>query len=100
MNRFLPLFLHAVVAGWLAAGRAAGAAAVEGSNGSAPAGPGSDGTSQGGVSSQAVIESWGWVLAEQHDLRGIELSGEELSRFLRGFSNNVTGQPPGCGLRS
>jgi len=44
-------------------------------------------------SDQQIIRSWGWMLAQQKDLAGIEISPTELTTFLKGFSVGLGNEP-------
>jgi len=40
-----------------------------------------------------VIEAWGWVMAQDRNVAGIEISAPELATLLRGFAANARGRP-------
>ncbi len=42
---------------------------------------------------QQILETWGWVMAQQQDVAGIEITKPELAVFLKGFSDNLSGRP-------
>ena len=46
-----------------------------------------------------ILETWGWLIAQQQDLAGIQLSEKERSVFLHGFSRNTRGLPAPCDMR-
>ena len=46
-----------------------------------------------------IIETWGWIIARQKDVAGIEISDAELAAFVKGFSANLSGQPAPYDLR-
>ena len=39
------------------------------------------------------IETWGWIIAQEHKVAGIEIKETEIRDFLKGFSAGVKGQP-------
>jgi len=41
-----------------------------------------------------ILQTWGWIIAHQKDIAGIEISPAELAIFLKGFSANLKNQPP------
>ncbi len=55
----------------------------------APAAP----TSAPAFSDRQVLESWGWIIAREKNIAGIEISPAELAAFLKGFSANLNGRP-------
>jgi FKBP-type peptidyl-prolyl cis-trans isomerase len=40
-----------------------------------------------------IIQSWGWLIAREKGLAGIEINAEEISRFLTGFADGVSHRP-------
>jgi peptidylprolyl isomerase len=42
---------------------------------------------------QQIVETWGWIIAQNQKVAGIEIKEGELSGFLKGFSAGVRGQP-------
>ena len=40
-----------------------------------------------------IIETWGWILAREKDVAGIEISEAELDIFLKGFNAGLKGRP-------
>ncbi len=48
----------------------------------------------GGFAERAVIETWGWHVAQQEGVAGIEISKAELAAFTKGFSASVRGESP------
>ena len=46
-----------------------------------------------------IIESWGWIIAQEKNLAGIEISGAERQLFLKGFSEGVKNEPAPCDLQ-
>jgi hypothetical protein len=46
-----------------------------------------------------IIETWGWIIAREKNLAGIEISPAELAAFSHGFSANVHGRPAPCNLQ-
>jgi len=47
---------------------------------------------------QQICEAWGWIVAHEKDVAGIEISEAELAVFLKGFAANLKNQPPPCDL--
>jgi len=43
--------------------------------------------------SREIIETWGWIIAQEKQVANIEISPHELSVFLKGFSDNLKGRP-------
>ncbi len=46
----------------------------------------------GGFTERAVLETWGWHVAQQEGVAGIEISKAELATFTKGFTTSVRGQ--------
>jgi FKBP-type peptidyl-prolyl cis-trans isomerase len=46
-----------------------------------------------------IIETWGWTIAREKGVAGIEISKTELATFLKGFDANLNREPPPCNLR-
>jgi FKBP-type peptidyl-prolyl cis-trans isomerase len=42
---------------------------------------------------QQIIETWGWVMARNQNVAGIEISNPELAALLQGFAANAKGRP-------
>jgi FKBP-type peptidyl-prolyl cis-trans isomerase len=47
-----------------------------------------------------VIETWGWMLAQQQGVAGVELGEADRALFLKGFAANLKAAPPPCDLRA
>ena len=54
-----------------------------------PAGP----PPASGFTDRQLIGSWGWIIAREKNLAGIEISPAELAAFLKGFADNLNGRP-------
>jgi FKBP-type peptidyl-prolyl cis-trans isomerase len=52
-----------------------------------------------GFTSLQLIETWGWVIAQEKGLAGIEISQAEISIFLKGLVANLNNGPAPCDLR-
>lgn len=52
--------------------------------------------SDNSYSSRQIMESWGWLAAQQQNLAGIDIRASELSDFLEGFSVGFKNQPSPC----
>ena len=46
-----------------------------------------------------ILEAWGWIIAQEKEISGIEINETELSIFLKGFAANLKSQPAPCDLR-
>ena len=46
-----------------------------------------------------IIETWGWMIAQDNGVAGVGISRTELSIFLRGFAANLRNDPPPGNLR-
>jgi FKBP-type peptidyl-prolyl cis-trans isomerase len=46
-----------------------------------------------------IIETWGWAIAQQQDVAGIEINKAELAALVKGFSANLSGRPAPYDLR-
>src|SRR5690242_5120846 len=46
-----------------------------------------------------IIETWGWAIARQQDVAGIEINETELAALVKGFSANLSGRPAPYDLR-
>jgi len=53
-----------------------------------------------GVSHNQIIADWGWVLAQEKKLNGVELSDSELALFIQGFREGAAGEPANTNFRS
>jgi FKBP-type peptidyl-prolyl cis-trans isomerase len=51
-----------------------------------------------GFTDQQLIETWGWIVAQQEDIAGIKINRSELASWLKGFSAGVHGQASPCDL--
>lgn len=51
------------------------------------------------ATNRQVIEAWGWIIAHNKNVAGIEINETELAAFLRGFLANARGQPAPQDLR-
>ncbi len=51
-----------------------------------------------GFTDQQLIETWGWIVAQQEGIAGIEINRSELASWLKGFSAGVHGQASPCDL--
>ena len=51
-----------------------------------------------GFTDQQLIETWGWIVAQQEDIAGIMINRSELASWLKGFSAGVHGQTSPCDL--
>jgi FKBP-type peptidyl-prolyl cis-trans isomerase/Tfp pilus assembly protein PilF len=51
-----------------------------------------------GFTDRELIESWGWIVAQQENLAGIEISPSERTSFLQGFSSSIHGRSSPCDL--
>ena len=49
-----------------------------------------------GFTDRQIIESWGWIIAREKNLAGIEISEAEREVFLKGFSAGIKNQPVPC----
>jgi FKBP-type peptidyl-prolyl cis-trans isomerase len=50
-------------------------------------------------SPRQINESWGWMIAQEKHLAGIDISADEISTFLKGFTDNIDSRPAPCDLR-
>jgi FKBP-type peptidyl-prolyl cis-trans isomerase len=46
-----------------------------------------------------IIETWGWMIAQDKGVAGIEISQAELATFLSGFAANLRNDPLPCDMR-
>lgn len=51
-----------------------------------------------GFTDQQLIETWGWIVAQQEGVAGIEINRSELDSWLKGFSAGIHGQASSCDL--
>jgi FKBP-type peptidyl-prolyl cis-trans isomerase len=49
--------------------------------------------SRSGFNNQQIIETWGWIIAQEKGVAGIEINKTELAAFMEGFSANLQGRP-------
>jgi len=41
------------------------------------------------VTNRQIVETWGWLIAQEKQVAGIEINSDELSAFLKGFSDGL-----------
>jgi FKBP-type peptidyl-prolyl cis-trans isomerase len=45
------------------------------------------------ISTNELLETWGWLIAKEQDVAGVEIASAELKGFLRGAEAGFTGKP-------
>jgi FKBP-type peptidyl-prolyl cis-trans isomerase len=84
-----------LIAGVLAAGLCASVAAPD----AKIAAPGPAAPAASGFTNLQIVETWGWLVAQDQGLAGIDMGTNDFSIFLKGWDTNLKGGPPPGNLR-
>jgi FKBP-type peptidyl-prolyl cis-trans isomerase len=55
-------------------------------------------TNSAGFAESDLIETWGWLVAQQEEAASIEVNSSELRSLIKGFSSGIHGGPAPCDL--